>query len=376
MNDLLSKLATTALHSRLLPWFATSGRHDLPWQQPITPYRVWVSEIMLQQTQVATVIPYFKRFMARFPTIADLASAPLDDVLHHWAGLGYYARARNLHRSAQLLQQHYNGQFPTTLLDMMILPGIGRSTAGAILSLALQQPHPILDGNVKRVLARTHAIDTWPGEKHTQQQLWELATHYTPTQAEQAATYTQAIMDLGATVCKRVNPVCSSCPLHDICRGQTTPTVFPGRKPKKCLPTKHTHFVILQLDTDTVLLVQRPNHGIWGGLWCFPECNTDDIADWVQYTYDVQPTQVTPFAKFRHTFSHYHLAIQASVVTLEKTPTLLAQPAHIWYNLTQPAAVGLAKPIKSLLTTLYSKRFECRQGDANKDLHLKHEEHI
>lgn len=345
-------LTTRAFTTRVLRWFDKFGRHHLPWQQNVTPYRVWVSEIMLQQTQVNTVIPYFERFMQRFPTVSALANAPLDDVLHHWTGLGYYARARNLHRSAQLIAQHHQGQFPTTFDSIVALPGVGRSTAGAILALALQQPYPILDGNVKRVLARTHAIDTWPGDKKTLEQLWALATYYTPRNTHKIAAYTQAMMDLGATVCQRSNPQCASCPLHDRCLGKANPSQFPGRKPKKALPTKHAHFVLLQHNDNEVLLIQRPMTGIWGGLWCFPECDKTDIANWVQYTYAVTPQHITDFATFRHTFSHYHLAIRASLVTLTTKPTPLADVPHIWYNIRQPAAIGLAAPIKSLLTTL------------------------
>lgn len=346
---------------RILQWFAQNGRHDLPWQQTVTPYRVWISEIMLQQTQVSTVIPYFERFMQRFPDLATLAAAPLDDILHHWTGLGYYARARNLHRSAQMIEQQHNGQFPNIFEQIMSLPGIGRSTAGAISSLALHQPQPILDGNVKRVLARTHAIAAWPGEKNTLDQLWKFAEYYTPTRAEDVAAYTQAMMDLGATVCQRRNPTCDQCPLYDHCLGKTEPHQYPGSKPKKTLPTKQVHFVLIQYKTN-VLLMQRPHRGIWGGLWSFPECDQSDVANWLKQTYAFTAKSMTPFADFRHTFSHYHLAIRATHVILTRKPKKLVCPQHIWYNMQQPVAVGLATPIKSLLTTLSQSLGVCHES--------------
>src|SRR5690606_6541720 len=200
---------------RVLVWFDQHGRKHLPWQQGITPYRVWLSEIMLQQTQVATVIPYFERFIARFPDVQSLAAAPIDDVLHLWTGLGYYARARNLHRCAQTIVRDYGGEFPASVAALSELPGIGRSTAGALASIAHQQRAAILDGNVKRVLARHHAIDGWPGTTQTLSQLWQFAEQHTPD--KRSDHYTQAMMDLGATVCTRSKPACDHCPVADSC---------------------------------------------------------------------------------------------------------------------------------------------------------------
>ncbi|NNF17171.1 MAG: A/G-specific adenine glycosylase, partial [Gammaproteobacteria bacterium] len=250
----------STLSARLLSWFASHGRHNLPWQQDPAPYRVWVSEIMLQQTQVATVIPYYQKFMQRFPGIDDLAAAPLDHVLHHWSGLGYYARARNLHKAAQQIVAQHGGKFPSTPEDLIGLPGIGRSTAGAILSLALNTRAPILDGNVKRVLARHFAVPGWPGKAAVQHALWELAEAHTP--AQQFADYTQGIMDLGASVCTRTRPRCDVCPLQATCEAHRhgTELDYPGRKPKKIKPVRECK-MLLCLHDQHLLLQQRPPTG-------------------------------------------------------------------------------------------------------------------
>ncbi|STO79472.1 A/G-specific adenine glycosylase [Grimontia hollisae] len=230
----------------ILTWYDKYGRKTLPWQQEKTPYKVWLSEIMLQQTQVATVIPYFERFMTRFPTVVDLAHAELDEVLHLWTGLGYYARARNLHKAAQKIAADYNGEFPTTIEDVMALPGVGRSTAGAVLSLSLGQHHPILDGNVKRTLSRHFAVEGWPGKKPVENRLWELAEENTP--AEGVQRYNQAMMDMGAMICTRSKPKCYLCPVNHSCEANamSRQSDFPGKKPKKTLPEKETCFVLFQ----------------------------------------------------------------------------------------------------------------------------------
>jgi len=242
-----------AFAARLLAWFQRHGRHDLPWQKRRTPYRVWVSEIMLQQTQVATVIPYYQRFMARFPTAQVLADAPIDDVLHLWTGLGYYARARNLHKAAQIIRDRHGGRFPRAMEAVQELPGIGRSTAGAILAIATGQRHPILDGNVKRVLTRHGAIPGWPGDKRVEERLWELAERYTPK--AHAADYTQAIMDLGATLCTRSKPRCEACPVAVDCaaRGLGKQTKFPASKPRKLMPVRRTRMLLLLAEESIFL---------------------------------------------------------------------------------------------------------------------------
>lgn len=255
---------------QLLHWFDDHGRYHLPWQQSRNGYRVWVSEIMLQQTQVATVIPYFERFMQRFPSVEALAQAEQDDVLSLWTGLGYYSRARNLHASAISICEQHQGQMPSDLGSLIALKGIGRSTAGAIMSQAFDQPGVILDGNVKRLLTRLHGIEGWPGLSHIEKQLWQLATELTPTQRN--ADYSQAIMDLGATVCKPKQPLCVTCPMQSTCQALANDTVaqIPTPKPKKVLPQKTVSVLLLKNPQGQIQLQQRPAKGIWGGLWSLP----------------------------------------------------------------------------------------------------------
>ncbi|HET8730461.1 MAG TPA: A/G-specific adenine glycosylase, partial [Moraxellaceae bacterium] len=253
----------------VLAWFDEHGRKTLPWQQNPSPYRVWVSEIMLQQTQVATVIPYYERFLARFPDVHALAAAPQDDVLHLWTGLGYYARARNLQKAAQMLVDQYGGEFPETVDEVAGLPGIGRSTAGAILSLSRQHWAVILDGNVKRVLSRFHAVSETGAAQ--EKRLWPLAEQHTPQQ--RVHHFNQAMMDLGATLCTRTRPACLLCPLQSACRGfaEGEPTAYPGKKATRTLPEKSVTLLVFLNADGEVLLEQRPSPGIWGGLWSFPE---------------------------------------------------------------------------------------------------------
>ena len=259
----------------LLAWFDRHGRHDLPWQRDPTPYRVWVSEIMLQQTRVAAVIPYFERFTARFPDVDALAGAGLDEVLGLWSGLGYYARGRNLHAAARAVCANHGGRFPDTLEELVALPGIGRSTAGAILALAFGRRQPILDGNAKRVLARYHAVAGWPGESRVGARLWSLAERLTP--CRRVGDYTQAIMDLGATLCTRTRPTCLLCPLADGCRAHALgdPVRFPAPRPKRAYPTREKLLVVMRDAGGRVLVERRPPSGIWGGLWSFPEASAD-----------------------------------------------------------------------------------------------------
>ena len=271
---------TKQISQAILDWHSDHGRTDLPWQQSNDAYPIWVSEIMLQQTQVSTVLPYFERFMARFPSINSLAGAEMDEVLHLWTGLGYYARARNLHRAAVCIKDQHQGNFPTQFDEVLALPGIGRSTAGAILAFSQEQRHAILDGNVKRVLARFYAIDGWPGQKPVENRLWELAAHNTPT--EQVARYTQAIMDFGATLCTRSKPDCDNCPLQADCLAYKSGRVaeLPQAKPKTAKPTKHTYMLLIRDNDNAYLLEQKPPSGIWGGLWCPPQ--VDALSDTMQ----------------------------------------------------------------------------------------------
>ena len=341
-------MTTEEFQQRVLAWFDVHGRKDLPWQQDITPYRVWLSEIMLQQTQVSTVIPYFNAFVEKFPSLSSLAVAPIDEVLHAWSGLGYYARARNLHKAAQTI--HQQQRFPDTLPELMALSGIGQSTAGAILSIAFNKSHPILDGNVKRVLTRYKGIYGWTGDSLINKQLWLISTELTPI--ERCADYTQAIMDLGATLCTRSRPLCNSCPLSSDCvaKQQETVALLPTPKPQKNLPVKHSIFLLLKNTEQQILLEKRPPTGIWGGLWSVPEFDTlEAVQQWCyRHHFNRLHQQILP--TLRHTFSHYHL---------DYTPILIQTDSHtnfvmegkqtLWYNADATAALGLAAPIKQLL---------------------------
>jgi len=346
---------TDSVSSALLAWFDQYGRKNLPWQQNRNPYRVWVSEIMLQQTQVATVIPYYERFMARFPTVADLAQADEDSVLHLWTGLGYYARARNLHKTAKLVHEQYGGRFPDTIEELSALPGIGRSTAGAILALGAGKFATILDGNVKRVLTRLRCIEGWPDQPKVQQQLWTLAEQLTPR--ERCADYTQAIMDLGATLCSRTKPACGVCPLVDQCEAhrQQRTEEFPNRKPSKTLPVKRTYMLLFHDRSNRrVLLEKRPSQGIWGGLWSFPE--SENIEAFHHDLYGellVDPRSAQQWNTLRHTFSHFHLDITPVQIPLEANDVAIAESERFhWYSLDEPSPLGLAAPVKKLLEKL------------------------
>nr|WP_298249997.1 A/G-specific adenine glycosylase [uncultured Halomonas sp.] len=336
---------------RLLDWFDRQGRHDLPWQHERTPYRVWVSEIMLQQTQVATVIPYFERFMARFPDIGCLAAADQDEVLHLWTGLGYYARGRNLHKAARVVVEDHGGEFPLHSLDeMSALPGIGRSTAGAIIAQSRGRRAVILDGNVKRSLTRLHAVAGWPGRPAVERRLWALADHYTPDQ--RLADYTQAMMDLGATLCRRGTPECDRCPFNDVCvahaRGEERR--FPESKPKKVLPTRTTRMLLLRDARGRVLLEKRPPSGLWGGLWGLPQFDdAPSLEAWLD-THAPGSRLDAPGAAFTHVFSHFRLEITPQPARIERLDSI--GETRRWYDPDHPDAVGLAAPVKALLAGL------------------------
>lgn len=340
----------------LLAWFDHSGRHDLPWQHNTSPYRVWVSEIMLQQTQVNTVIPYYLRFMASFPDVSHLAAADEDRVLHHWTGLGYYARARNLQATAKILMQDFNGELPSTTTELVALPGIGRSTAGAILAIAMHQPAAILDGNVRRVLARFHQLEGWPGKAGVLKEFWRTAEEHTP--GTRTADYTQAIMDLGATICTRNNPACDVCPLCVKCLALKNGAVaeLPQRKQKRQLPVKAVQMLIFELPTGEVQLEKRPPQGVWGSLWSFPEAENEQTLklklDKMGASRDqIETAKLIP--PFRHTFSHFHLDIHPVHVKLVTQPDAIGESGRsIWYDPGNPAELGLAAPVKRLLKTL------------------------
>ena len=337
---------------KLLRWFDHNGRKDLPWQQPPTAYRVWVSEVMLQQTQVATVIPYFERFMARFADVHALAAAPTDEVMAYWAGLGYYARARNLHRCAQQVVSDYGGEFPSSIAALQSLPGIGRSTAGAIVALAFARRGVILDGNVRRVLSRYAAIDGWAGRSDVQRRLWALAESLTPQ--NHSAGYTQAIMDLGALVCLPTRPRCKQCPLAADCRAHLTNRVsqYPHKKPKKQLPTKTTRLLICETN-GTVLLEKRPPAGIWGGLWSLPEMpptlSVASMTAQLARQYGITATTATVGKTFKHSFTHYHLLIEPWHINITATASRIAEPQLAWVGRQQLGDFGLPRPVQRLL---------------------------
>lgn len=343
----------TRFAQALLRWHAGSGRKDLPWQRDATPYRVWISEVMLQQTQVATVIPYYLRFMESFPDIDALATASTDDVLHHWSGLGYYARARNLHLAAKKIRDEHDGIFPFEFDKLIELPGIGRSTAGAILSLAGNQRHPILDGNAKRVLARFHAVDGWPGATPVSKKLWLLADGHTPHR--DVARYTQAIMDLGATICTRAKPDCGSCPVSDTCAALALDAVsdFPRRKPAKDKPRRRTHMVLAHLN-GAVYLQRRPAKGIWGGLWSLPEFGSmTDASQWCEHELNARPEQLDHWDTMRHSFTHYDLDIQPIAVRLSgQSSTVRDTEDSVWYEIGSPPPGGIAAPVNKLMQSL------------------------
>ena len=346
----------TGFADRLLAWYDEHGRRDLPWQHPRSAYRAWVSEVMLQQTQVATVIPYFERFMRSFPDAVALADAPLDDVLEHWAGLGYYARARNLHRAAAVIRDAHGGEFPRHFDAVVALPGIGRSTAGAILAQAFDERHAILDGNVKRVLARYYAIDGAPTTTSVLNTLWERSEELTPS--HRAADYTQAIMDLGATLCTRTKPRCGVCPLQRDCvaHAEGRETAYPGRKPRKTKPLRVTHMVLAR-DGNALYLERRPASGIWGGLWSLPEvAERDAIDDWCAARLGTPPARITEWDTLRHSFSHYDLDIRPVEVQLAAGSRTVADgDASRWVDLGSPPRVGVAAPVKILIETLMTK---------------------
>ncbi len=334
----------------VLNWFDVHGRTNLPWQTSIGPYSVWVSEIMLQQTQVNTVIPYFERFMHSFPTVEALAAATEDKVLHHWTGLGYYARARNLHKTAKLICSDLNGEFPDTVEQLVELPGIGRSTAGAICSIAFKKPAAILDGNVKRVLARYAAIDGWPGQTAVHNKLWLEAETYSPVQ--RVADYTQAMMDLGATLCTRSSPNCEHCPLSANCiaYSQGRQTEYPGKKPKKKLPVRTTCFLLIHNKQGELLLQKNPPAGLWGGLWVLPQVDSVDEAEDHCAKIGLQLTHQQTQPVKRHSFSHFHLDYQPILVqAVDRSCAVAEGDNQLWYNPQNPLSLGMPAPIVALI---------------------------
>lgn len=362
-----ASLADPTFSHAVIHWQKQHGRHVLPWQNTRDGYRIWLSEIMLQQTQVAAVIPYYQRFLVRFPDIASLAAAPADEVMAHWSGLGYYSRARNLHRCAQRICAEYGGTFPADPALLADLPGIGRSTAAAISAFAYGTRAAILDGNVKRVFCRIFGIDGYPGEKRVEEVLWRRAEALMP--AEDVEAYTQGLMDLGATVCTRSRPSCAGCPMAQRCVAFATGRVaeLPVRKPKKVIPERHTAMLVI-VDRNQVLLEQRPDMGIWGGLLSLPELDrlgvdmdgaTDKVA--LEALLGPATARFGPLAAyerlqpFSHGFTHFKLQIMPYRLTLARRLDMAGQAGHVWYDLEKLAQAPLPAPVKKLLLALFSE---------------------
>lgn len=339
----------TEFREAMIAWYHQHGRKTLPWQLDNSPYHTWLSEVMLQQTQVLTVIPYYQTFTERFPNIHALAQASIDEVLHLWTGLGYYTRARNLHKCANIISKDFQGQFPDSVVALEALPGIGRSTAGAILSLSMNKAAPILDGNVKRVFCRFYCIEGWSGEGKVQKQLWEIAD--TLLAQSDVKAYNQSLMDLGANVCKRSKPLCESCPLAPQCLAYARKVQkdFPQSKPKKIIPTKHCYMLMLQKTDGSLLLEQRPNQGIWGGLWSFPEFESIEALENDCLKKNLRISKQIQLAEVKHTFSHFHLMIKPVLCHIKKEPANIAEKAQLWYHNHQSHSVGLASPVKKLI---------------------------
>ena len=354
-----SPITTTDFSSHVLTWFHQHGRKNLPWQQNVNPYRVWISEIMLQQTQVKTVIPYFQRFMQHFPDVKALAKAEQDEVLSLWSGLGYYARARNMHKAATQVCDLYQEQFPQNREALEALPGIGRSTAAAILSLAFGQREAILDGNVKRVLARYHCVEGWPGKSETLKQLWRYSEQHLPQ--SDYAHYTQAMMDLGALICTRSKPLCSHCPLQKDCQAhqQNQPENWPHKKPKKILPERDTWMLLLSNHDGHILLEKRPPSGIWGGLWSFPQFDShQQLMDALFLNYHDHWTKRVILPTRKHTFSHFRLMIHPVCYKIETDINkVMEQSQRLWYNMDEKLQGGIATPVQHLLDQVHEIPF-------------------
>jgi A/G-specific adenine glycosylase len=340
-----------AFAKALIGWHTLHGRHDLPWQHNPTPYRVWISEIMLQQTQVATVMDYYQRFMRRFPDCASLAAASLDEVLHLWSGLGYYSRARNLQRAAQRIEADFGGQLPSEREQLAQLPGIGRSTAAAILALASGRREAILDGNVRRVLARYFGIDGAPGERTTELELWRRAEQCTPT--TDVAIYTQAIMDFGATLCTRRQPLCQQCPVQADCVAYRDARVhqLPSPRVRAARPVRGVVMLLAARANGEILLRRRPMQGVWAGMWTPPEFDSlEAAARYCGTTLRSAQLEPEPLAVLRHAFTHFELQITPVRARCDGLAMVMEGAEVLWYNAREPARIGLPAPIAALLS--------------------------
>jgi A/G-specific adenine glycosylase len=344
----------TAFASRIVAWQRAHGRHDLPWQGTRDAYRIWLSEVMLQQTQVATVVPYYERFVARFPDVHALARAPLDEVLALWSGLGYYSRARNLHRAARLIAEQHGGAFPSEHDEVLRLPGVGRSTAAAILAFSRGERRAILDGNVKRVLARAFAVRGYPGEPRVQRELWQIAEALLPQ--EDIEAYTQGLMDLGASLCTRTRPKCMLCPVAAECAAHAAgrEEAYPEPRPAKRVPERET-LMLLYLERGAVLLEKRPPTGIWGGLWSLPEADVDaDPETLCRVRFGVPAARIRRLDPIRHAFTHFRLTIQPVAVWLAGTSPRAEEPDAIWLRPEEAGQVALPAPLKLVLALLHA----------------------
>lgn len=345
-----------SLPRTVLAWFDQHGRHDLPWQHPRTPYRVWLSEIMLQQTQVVTVIPYFLRFVQRFPDIASLADADPDTLMAHWAGLGYYARARNLQAAARACVQRHDGQLPRDPDALIALPGIGRSTAGAIAAQAWNDRQPILDGNVKRVLTRVYGIEGHPGLPAVEKQLWAIAAGLLESVPDgRLADWAQAQMDFGATLCTRAKPACALCPLQQQCAALREGRVaeLPTRKAGKTLPEREASALLLEDGAGRFGLVRRPPTGIWAGLWTLPQADSEAVLrQWLASHTGADFDNAEALAPIVHTFSHYRLHLQVWRLRRVQPAGRVAEPELAWFTAGQLASLGLPAPIRKLFDQL------------------------
>ena len=338
--------------TRLIAWQKIHGRHDLPWQNTRDPYAIWVSEIMLQQTQVSAVIGYYQRFMQRFPTIKNLAEASQEEVLQYWSGLGYYSRARNLHNAAQTIMDEHGGKFPQDFEQIQTLSGIGRSTAAAIVSFAFNQNQTILDGNVKRVLARHFLIEGWTGTPKIEKQLWALAESLLPEQ--EMVAYTQGLMDLGATICTRSKPKCTACPLIKTCKAYAENWVakLPTPKPKKAIPQKETTMLLIRHGKE-ILLEKRPPSGIWGGLWSFPEISPQEIATQIALSrFGLNTEAEEPLPSIQHVFTHFKLEITPQPLHVLSKPLQANMPNMIWLAIEDAIGAAVPTPVRNILLNL------------------------
>lgn len=349
----------TDFASRLIVWQKQYGRHSLPWQNTADAYAIWVSEIMLQQTQVSAVIGYYSKFMVRFPTISTLANATQDEVLQHWSGLGYYSRARNLHNAAQTIMDEHGGQFPQDFDTIQTLSGIGRSTAAAIASFSFNQVQTILDGNVKRVLARHFLVEGWPSTPKVERQLWALAEKLLPKQDpnKSIVAYTQGLMDLGATLCTRSKPKCTSCPLSNTCEAYKQQRVheLPTPKPRKVIPEKNITMLIF-LHGNEIMLEKRPSTGIWGGLWSFPEVETNhQVESLVLNQFGIIAKIGISLPMLSHTFTHFKLHIQPQTLQVLTLDIKVSEPGQMWIAVEDAIDAAIPTPIRKILKLLQNK---------------------